>query len=114
MMIKVKRAYDAPSKQDGTRVLVDRIWPRGLRKEDAAIDHWLKTVAPSSDLRQWFRHEPKKWREFCHRYRAELDDKKGEVRFLKGQSQSGTLTLVFAARDSEHKNTVALTNYLES
>jgi uncharacterized protein YeaO (DUF488 family) len=113
-MIKVKRAYDALRKQDGTRVLVDRIWPRGLKKEDAAIDHWLKTVAPSSDLRQWFGHDPKKWREFCHRYGAELEDKKEEVCFLKEQNQSGTLTLVFAAKDTEHNNAVALKNYLES
>lgn len=113
-MIKVKRAYDAPSKQDGTRVLVDRIWPRGLKKNDAAIDHWLKTVAPSSELRQWFRHDPKKWREFCQRYGAELEDKQDEVRFLREQSQSGALTLVFAARDIAHNNAVALKDYLES
>ena len=113
-MIKVKRAYDAPSEQDGFRVLVDRIWPRGLTKKDAAIDRWLKPVAPSSKLRQWFRHDPKKWREFCQRYEAELEDKKDEIRFLKEQNQSGTLTLIFAARDTEHNNAVALKNYLES
>lgn len=113
-MIKVKRAYDAPGKQDGFRVLVDRIWPRGLKKEDAAIDRWLKAVAPSSALRQWFGHDPKKWREFCERYTAELEDKQDEIRFLKEQSQSGTLTLVFSARDTEHNNAVALKKYLES
>ena len=113
-MIKVKRAYDAPSKQDGFRVLVDRIWPRGLKKEGAAIDRWLKAVAPSSELRQWFGHETKKWREFCQRYAAELEDKEDEIRFLKEQSQSGTLTLIFSARDIEHNNAVALKKYLDS
>jgi uncharacterized protein YeaO (DUF488 family) len=113
-MIKVKRAYDAPSEQDGFRVLVDRIWPRGLKKKDAAIGYWLKAVAPSSELRQWFGHEPKRWREFCQRYAAELKDKKDAIRFLQKQSQSGTLTLVFSARDTEYNNAVALKNYLES
>ena len=103
-----------PSEQDGFRVLVDRVWPRGLKKQDAAIDRWLKVIAPSSGLRQWFGHEPKKWREFCQRYSAELDDKKEEIRWLQKQSQSGTLTLVFSARDTEHNNAVALKNYLES
>ncbi len=111
-MIKVKRAYDEPSKQDGFRVLVDRIWPRGLKKEDAAIDRWLKAVAPGPELRKWFGHDPNKWREFCQRYAKELEDKEDEIRFLQEQSQNGTLTLVFAARDTEHSNAVALKEYL--
>jgi uncharacterized protein YeaO (DUF488 family) len=113
-MIKIKRAYDAPSEQDGCRVLVDRIWPRGLKKEDASIDRWLKAVAPSAELRQWFEHDPQKWRDFCRRYAAELRDKEDEISFLKEQSRKGTLTLVFAARDTEHNNAVALKRYLES
>ncbi|MCB1856543.1 MAG: DUF488 domain-containing protein [Halieaceae bacterium] len=113
-MIKVKRAYDTPGKQDGYRVLVDRIWPRGLKKEEAVIDRWLKEVAPSTELRRWFGHESKKWPEFCKRYAAELENKTDAIQFLLEQGRNGTLTLIYAARNTEHNNAVALKRFLES
>ena len=113
-MIKVKRAYESPDKQDGYRVLVDRIWPRGLTKQDAAIDRWLKDIAPSTELRKWFGHDPEKWQGFCKRYEAELAQKLDEVSFLSEKSRAGNLTLVLAAKDVEHNNALALKKYLES
>ena len=113
-MIKLKRAYDSPDKEDGFRVLIDRIWPRGVKKEDLALDLWLKEIAPSSSLRKWFGHDPKKWPEFCQRYEAELAEKGDITRFLKEKSNDGMLTLVFSAHDAEHNNAVALKKYLES
>ncbi len=112
-MIKLKRAYDAPEKQDGYRVLVDRLWPRGLSKEDAALDRWMKEVAPSHELRKRFKHDPEKWDEFRRRYEVELEGREDEVAFLKEKSEEGTLTLVYAARDREHNNAAALRDYLE-
>lgn len=113
-MIKLKRAYDPPDKEDGFRVLVDRIWPRGVKKEDLALDLWLKEVAPSSPLRKWFGHDPQRWPEFCQRYEVELKEKGEATGFLKKKSDQGILTLVFSARDAEHNNAVALKKYLES
>ncbi|GMV65318.1 MAG: hypothetical protein AMXMBFR75_11190 [Candidatus Hinthialibacteria bacterium] len=111
-MIKVKRIYDPPSKQDGFRVLVDRLWPRGLSKEAAAIDHWVKDIAPSDELRKWFGHDPEKWDEFCTRYRKELDPDSESVRFLHEKSAQGPLTLLFAAKDADHNNAVVLQDFL--
>jgi uncharacterized protein YeaO (DUF488 family) len=113
-MIKVKRAYESPDEQDGYRVLVDRIWPRGVTKQDAAIDRWLKEIAPSTELRKWFGHDPEKWQEFRKRFEAELAQRQDEVGFLSEKSRAGNLTLVFAAKDVEHNNAVALKRYLES
>ncbi len=113
-MIKVKRAYESPDEQDGYRVLVDRIWPRGVTKQDAAIDRWLKEIAPSTELRKWFGHDPEKWQEFRKRFEAELAQRQDEVGFLLEKSRAGNLTLVFAAKDVEHNNAVALKRYLES
>jgi uncharacterized protein YeaO (DUF488 family) len=113
-MIQVRRAYEPAGPADGFRVLVDRIWPRGLRKERAAIDLWLKDVAQSAELRKWFGHDPAKWDEFRRRYASELDHKPDPVRVLEEKSRSGTLTLVFAAKDEEHSNAVALQQYLEA
>jgi uncharacterized protein YeaO (DUF488 family) len=113
-VIQVRRAYDPPGRADGFRVLVDRIWPRGLKKEEAAIDLWLKDVAPSAGLRKWFGHDPAKWDEFRRRYASELDRKPDAVRLLEEKSRSGTLTLVFAAKDEEHSNAAALKGYLEA
>jgi uncharacterized protein YeaO (DUF488 family) len=113
-MIKLKRAYDPPDKEDGFRVLVDRIWPRGVKKEDLALDLWLKEIAPSSSLRKWFGHDPKRWPAFCQRYEVELKEKGDIISFLKEKSDHGSLTLVFSARDAEHNNAVALKKYLES
>ncbi|GIK37389.1 MAG: hypothetical protein BroJett011_12220 [Chloroflexota bacterium] len=113
-MIKLKRAYDPPDKEDGFRVLVDRIWPRGVKKEDLALDLWLKEIAPSSSLRKWFDHDPQRWPEFCQRYEAELKEKGDVTGSLKEKSDHAILTLVFSARDAEHNNAVALKKYLES
>lgn len=113
MSLQIKRVYEAPSPDDGTRVLVDRVWPRGVKKEDAAIDHWLKEVAPSSDLRKWFGHEPTRWDGFRQRYAAELDARADAVARLRALARRGRLTLVYAARDAERNNAVALRDYLK-
>lgn len=112
-MIQCKRAYDDPAPDDGCRVLVDRLWPRGVSKEDAELDHWLKEIAPSEELRTWFEHDPEKWEEFCQRYRRELEEKDDVVAFLREKAEDGPLTLVYAAKDREHNNAVALKRYLE-
>lgn len=113
-MIQLKRAYEPPSDQDEYRVLIDRIWPRGVKKEELAFDAWLKEIAPSSALRKWFNHDPKKWQEFCTRYRAELKDRQDVIEVLKEQSENGVLTLVFGAKDTRYNNAVALKQYLDS
>ena len=112
-MIRVKRAYDAPARGDGTRILIDRVWPRGLTKQDVAVDEWLKDVAPSAALRRWFGHDPAKWQEFRRRYAAELAEQPDAVAHLRGLARRGTVTLVFGARDAEHNNAAALKAYLE-
>lgn len=108
--IKVKRAYDAPDDGDGYRALVDRIWPRGVKREQARIDAWLKDVAPSGELRRWFGHDPAKWGEFRARYRKELDapERCALLDDLLAHARHGTLTLVYGARDTDHNNAVAL------
>jgi uncharacterized protein YeaO (DUF488 family) len=111
-MIRVKRVYDPPEEGDGFRVLVDRLWPRGLTKEEAALDLWLKTVAPSDELRRWFHHEPEKWPDFCRRYHAELDEHPNAVAFLRQKSKDGWVTLLYAARDERQNNAVVLAKYL--
>lgn len=112
--IKVKRVYDASTKQDGLRVLVDRVWPRGLTKQAAAVDLWLRDLAPSTELRKWFAHDPKKWGQFCARYASELDAKADMVAQLKAQSRTRRVTLLYAAKDTAHNNAVALKRYLEA
>ena len=112
VQIRIKRAYEAPAAEDGERVLVDRIWPRGLRKEDAHIDLWLKEVAPSTTLRQWFGHDPARWEEFRHRYRVELARNHEPVEQLRARARSGTLTLVYSARDEQHNQAVVLRELL--
>ena len=107
-MLKLKRVYDAPSPQDGFRVLVERLWPRGLTKKRAAVDLWLKDVAPSPELRKWFGHDPARWEQFQKRYAAELKQKKDAVNLLKRKSKAGTVTLVYAARDEEHNGALVL------
>jgi len=111
--VRVKRVYAAPARSDGCRVLVDRIWPRGLSKEVASLDAWLKDVAPSSALRQWFRHDPAKWESFKRKYFAELDRQEGVLDRLLEPCPGRTLTLLFAAQDTEHNNAVALKEYLD-
>ena len=112
MTIKLKRAYDKPAEDDGFRVLIDRLWPRGMSKEDAALDHWMKAVAPSNELRRWFGHDPQKWDAFRRRYAAELDAQPEAVAFLVEQSRKSALTLVYAAKDTKHNNAAALRDYL--
>src|SRR5262245_14464758 len=111
-MINLKRVYDKPSRGDGFRVLVERLWPRGLSKERAAVDLWLKDVAPSTELREWFSHDPAKWQEFQKRYRQELRGRKDAVNLLKRKSKEGRVTLLYAARDEEHNSALALKSYL--
>ena len=112
-MIHLKRAYEEPSRADGLRVLVDRLWPRGLTRERAAVDLWLKDVAPSPELRKWFGHDPARWEQFQTRYRQELQEKKDAVRLLKQKAKEGTVTLVYAARDEEHNGALVLKRILQ-
>ena len=113
-MIRVRNAYEPPLREDGFRVLVDRLWPRGLKKEKAAVDLWLRDVAPSAELRRWFGHDHARWNEFRRRYRRELRDKPQLLTFLRSRGRRGTVTLVFGARDREFNNAVALRNQLVS
>lgn len=112
-MIRLKRAYDEPSKQDGLRILVERLWPRGVSKQQAAIDLWLKDLAPSTELRKWFGHDPEKWDEFRKCYWAELGEKGDLLTLLKHRTTEGNVTFVFAAGDEERNSAVALKEYLE-
>ncbi len=112
-MIKLKRVYEKPSKGDGIRILVERLWPRGFTKERASVDLWLKDVAPNTELRKWFGHDPAKWEQFCKRYRVELEQNKDAVNLLKQKSKEGVITLVYAARDEKHNSAVALKEILE-
>lgn len=106
--IHLKRAYESPSSSDGTRILVDRLWPRGVSKEKAAIDQWMKEIAPSTELRRWFRHDPKRWSEFRRRYRIELSHHEELLSQLRAMARKGPLTLVYAARDEEHNEAIVL------
>jgi uncharacterized protein YeaO (DUF488 family) len=112
-MIQLKRAYETPSPTDGERVLVERLWPRGLTKRKAAVDLWLKEVAPSPELRKWFAHDPAKWKQFERRYWNELRREKEPVALLRRKAKHGTVTLVYAARDEEHNGALALKEFLE-
>jgi len=111
-MIKLKRIYDPFSREDGKRVLVDRLWPRGLKKENAHIDEWLKDIAPSDALRKWFSHDPSRWEQFRKRYNDELKDKQGLLSELRADSRKGTVTLLFAAKDIEHNNAMVIKEVL--
>ncbi len=108
MIQDIKRVYDAPDKEDGMRILVDRLWPRGLTKEKAKVDLWLKDIAPSTTLRKWFGHEPEKWAEFKKRYLRELKENKEAVSLLKEEVKKGAVTLVYAAKDKEHNEALFL------
>jgi uncharacterized protein YeaO (DUF488 family) len=110
--VRLKRVYAAPAAADGTRILVDRIWPRGLRKEEAAVDLWLKDIAPSTALRQWFAHDASRWHDFVTRYHDELAHNGGAVEALVAALVKGAATLLCAARDEQHNNAVALADYL--
>jgi len=112
-MIKVQRIYGQPGKGDGFRVLVDRLWPRGLKKQDVTVDLWLKDVAPSNELRKWFAHDPQKWDEFQQKYFTELDSMGDPVAVLISKAREGDMTLLYSAKDEEFNNAVALKKYLE-
>jgi len=111
--IHLKRAYEEPSEKDGLRILVERLWPRGLTKEKAAVDLWLKDVAPSPELRKWFGHDPARWEGFQKRYDAELDANPDAVAELRRKIHEGPVTLIYAAHDEEHNGALALKSYLE-
>ena len=113
MQIWLKRAYDKPEPVDGTRVLVDRLWPRGLKKEDARLNVWLKEIAPSDDLRKWFGHDPDKWDEFKKRYAGELKGNAEAVKKLREIIEEGRVTLIYGAKDEQHNNAVVLKQYME-
>jgi uncharacterized protein YeaO (DUF488 family) len=112
MNIRIKRAYEEPSGEDGTRILVDRLWPRGLTKEKARVDLWLKDVAPSTELRKWFAHDPARWAEFRSRYLGELKRNKEQLSLLRQEAAKGTVTLVYGAKDQEHNEAVILQKLL--
>lgn len=112
-MIRLKRAYDEPSPEDGERILVERLWPRGVRKADARIDQWAKDVSPSPELRRWYGHEPEKWPEFQQRYRAELDANPEAIEALRKEIRGRDVTFVYAARDEERNSARVLKSYLE-
>ncbi|MEJ2362158.1 MAG: DUF488 domain-containing protein [Gammaproteobacteria bacterium] len=112
MSVMLKRVYDPPAKADGERVLVDRLWPRGLTKVKARVDHWLKDVAPSTELRKWFGHDPEKWTEFKKRYRVELKNNPA-LSELQALSRQGDITLVYAAKDQLHNEAVVLKQILD-
>lgn len=111
-MLKLKRVYDPASPEDGRRFLVERLWPRGVRKDSVHLDGWLKDVAPSAELRQWFGHDPKRWQAFRKRYEAELTKNPQAWEPILEAARQGTVTLVFSSRDSDHNNAVALRDYL--
>src|SRR5215469_13001008 len=113
-MLKIKRIYDSPEKEDGYRVLVDRLWPRGVSKERAHLDVWLKEIAPSDALRKWFHHDSGRWKEFVSKYRQELKGKKDLVQQLKGLAREhGSLTLLYSAHDPVHNQAVVLQRILK-
>ena len=113
MTIRLKRVYEKPEKVDGFRILVDRLWPRGLTKEKAALDLWLKELAPSTELRKWFEHDPKKWKSFRRRYLTELKNREDELGLIKSKAREGTVTLLYGARDQEHNEAVVLKQLLD-
>jgi uncharacterized protein YeaO (DUF488 family) len=112
-MIRLKRAYEDPAQSDGLRILVERLWPRGVTKEKAALDLWLKDVAPSPELRKWFGHDPRRWKQFEQRYWKELKGRNEAVDLLRNESRKGTVTLVYAAKDEQHNGAVALKEFIE-
>jgi uncharacterized protein YeaO (DUF488 family) len=110
--VRLKRAYEPPEKTDGTRILVDRLWPRGVSKAEAMLDEWIKEIAPSAELRTWFGHEPERWDEFRRRYRAELAQHSEMLKDLRRRACQGPITLVYSARDEIHNDAVVLRNVI--
>jgi uncharacterized protein YeaO (DUF488 family) len=113
MAVTLKRVYEEPSKSDGTRILVDRLWPRGLTKERAKVDVWLKDIAPTTELRKWFNHEPNKWPEFKKRYWAEISNNIDALSALEKYLAKGKVTIVYGAKDEEHNDAVVIKQYLD-
>ncbi len=113
-MILLKRVYEKPDPHDGTRFLVERLWPRGLRKAEVKMDVWQKEVGPSDQLRKWFSHDPAKWTEFQRKYFAELDERREAWAQILEAAKQGTVTLLYSSHDTEHNNAVALKHYLEA
>jgi len=111
MSLQLKRVYEKPDSKDGLRILVDRLWPRGLTKEKAAVDLWLKDIAPSTELRKWFGHDPEKWKEFQKKYLKELKDNKDVVTVLNERLKKGPVTLLYAAKDEVHNEAKVLKDY---
>jgi uncharacterized protein YeaO (DUF488 family) len=112
-MIHLKRAYEKANDKDGLRILVERLWPRGLTKAKAALDLWVKDVAPSPNLRKWFGHHPVRWKQFKQRYWKELKDKKDDVELLRRKSKEDKVTFIYAAHDQEHNGALALKEFIE-
>jgi uncharacterized protein YeaO (DUF488 family) len=111
--LQIKRAYEPAEPSDGTRILVDRLWPRGVSKERAALDDWMKDIAPSAELREWFGHDPAKWSEFRRRYRAELERHGPELQRIRDLAKKHRVTLVYSARDEQHNDAIVLREVLE-
>lgn len=114
MELRTKRIYLAPDESDGTRILIDRLWPRGVSKEAAQIDFWAKSLAPSNELRKWYQHDPARWSEFRERYFAELDSNQEGVAELRSEMGMGTVTILFASKEAVLNNASALCEYLEA
>ena len=110
--IAIKRIYEPAAENDGYRILVDRLWPHGISKAKARIDLWLKEIGPSTELRQWFNHDPERWKEFTVRYRAELKEQAALLEVIRGHAQAGPVTLLYAAHDEEHNQAVVLHDVL--
>ena len=110
--VKLKRAYEEPSSDDGVRILIDRLWPRGISKKGAALDLWMKEIAPSDELRKWFHHEPDRWSEFQQRYRSEVDANQPLLDQLRSMARKGPITLVYSARNEEQNNATALKDFI--
>jgi uncharacterized protein YeaO (DUF488 family) len=110
--VTLKRAYDPPAKEDGPRILVDRLWPRGVKKDTAAIDRWLKEISPSTELRKWFGHDPDRWPEFQRRYTLELQEHSELLEELRALARKGPVTLVYSAHDEAHNNAVVIRDVL--
>ncbi len=112
-MIRIKRVYETPGKEDGTRILVDRLWPRGLSKEKAKVEFWLREIAPSNELRKWYGHDPAKWQEFKARYAQEMEDKGELIREILRNVEKGTVTFLYGSTEQRLNNAVALKEYVE-
>ncbi len=113
-MMKIKRVYDAPSRGDGKRILIDRLWPRGLKKDEARVEEWMKEIAPSTELRQWFGHDPDKWGEFKKQFFKELRGRQDLTDSIINAAREGTVTLLYGSKEERYNNAVALKEYIDS